>query len=150
MSHAARLRSQRGSALIVALFLITVVAALGIAAMRLSTDQSQAATLEVLQVRAVAAAHAGLEYWTRRATENTVCPPEPPIVFGPGDGFDGFRVAAQCVRIEAGTPAAPVVVYDITSVATHGTYGDSDFVRRTLTRRVSNMDPAGAGWQSSY
>jgi len=141
---------QRGSALLIALFLIVVVAALGIFAIRLEMDQRQTATLELLQARANLAAHAGLEYWTGRAF------PPPSLVpcanrqinFLAADRLDGFVVNASCTRIVMGAQ----VVYRISSTATHGVYGQRDFVRRTLTRTVTNMDTSGAnaGWQSIY
>jgi MSHA biogenesis protein MshP len=140
-------RNQQGSALLTALFLIVVVAALGVTAMRLGNDQRHTSTLEVLQMRATFAAHAGLEYWTRRAFANNNIPcSSDRINLNPGDRLDGFSVQASCTRIQMGTQ----VVYDITAVATHGVYGDPDFVSRRLRRRVTNMDPSNAGWQSGY
>jgi MSHA biogenesis protein MshP len=133
--------------LLTALFLIVVVAALGVAAMRLGNDQRHSSTLEVLQMRATFAAHAGLEYWTRRAFANNTIPcASDPINFNPGDRLDGFSVQASCTRIQMGAQ----VVYEITAEATHGVYGNPDFVRRSLRRRVTNMDPGNVGWQSSY
>jgi MSHA biogenesis protein MshP len=140
-------RHQQGSALLTALFLIVVVAALGVAAMRLGNDQRHSATLEVLQMRATFAAHAGLEYWTRRAFLNSNIPcSSDQINFNPQDRLDGFTVQASCTRIAMDALA----VYEITAVATHGAYGNPDYVRRSLRRRVTNMDPGNAGWQSTY
>jgi len=148
MRHCVKQARQRGSALMAALFLIVVVAALGVAAMRLGNDQRHSATLELLQIRAGAAANAGLEYWTRRAfVNNNIACTADTIAFDPLDRLDGFTVLASCVRIpmEAGS-----FVYYITAVATHGNYGEADYVRRTVTRRATNLDPANSGWQSIY
>src|SRR5688500_18950767 len=125
---------QRGSALLASLFLIIVVAALGIVAMRLGADQRKAATLELLQLRATTAAHAGLEYSTRLAFANNGAGCSQTIFFSAGDRLDGFSVRMICTQFQMGTQ----VVYDIFATATHGVYGQPDFVRRSLRRRVTN------------
>jgi MSHA biogenesis protein MshP len=139
---------QGGSALLAALFLIIVVAALGIFAMRLGMDQRKAASLELLQLRANTAAHAGLEYWTQRAraSNGTIGCSTDSITFLAADRLDGFQVQASCTRIPMGT----AVVYEISADAMHGVYGQPDFVRRTARRRVTDLDPANSGWQSTY
>ncbi|HEY8539917.1 MAG TPA: hypothetical protein VIL28_13695 [Steroidobacteraceae bacterium] len=131
-------RKQRGSALIAALFLIIVTAGLGLVAVRLGALQSQTTNLQLLQYRAEAAAHAGLEFWSHRVhsdpDHDLPCAPTN-VPLGGLAGFGGFTVTVDCVRIANGSS----FVYEVTSTATHGTFGDPSFVRRLATRRLTNI-----------
>jgi MSHA biogenesis protein MshP len=139
-SRVARLQSmppcrQRGSALIAALFMIIVVAGLGIVAMRLESDQRQTANLGLLEYRADAAAHAGLEFYTHVIVSSTPdCSPAPPPLSLPLD-LNGFAVFISCEQI---TDPAGNFIYEVTAEArsTAG-YGAADFVRRSLQRRIA-------------
>ena len=131
-------RKEQGSALVVALFLIVVVGALGVFAVRLQTDQTQSGNLQLLRYRAVAAAQSGLEYWSHQvATNNNIaCPPSPflQLNFGSTTGLNGFSVTVSCIRIVSGTSA----VYEVTADArNNANYGSADFVHRMLKRRIS-------------
>jgi hypothetical protein len=128
---------ERGSALIAALFLIIVVGGLGIVAMRLESDQRQAANLHLLEYRADAAAHAGLEFWTHVIVSSTpACPTrdDPESLTPPAD-LASFTVLLWCERI---TDPVGNFVYEVTAEAqaTSG-YGTANFVRRRLHRRVA-------------
>lgn len=133
----------RGFALVAALFLLVVASALGLFAMRLGAHQEQTASLQLGERRALAAAHAGLEYWSNRAFGNPSLPCGAPVslnlqAYAPNAGFDGYQVTVSCVRIASG----PQAVYEVTADAWSGTFGNPDFVRRSLTRRIGNI---GAG-----
>lgn len=131
---------QRGSALIAALFLIVVLAALGVFAARIGADQQQTANLQLLQYRALAAANTGLEFWANRAFNNPAIPCAATNLNLNGfSGLNGFIVTVTCVRIVSAAQA----VYEVTAVASSGAYGSLDFVRRTLTRRMTNISPPG-------
>lgn len=133
--------SERGSALLAALFLIVVVAALGAFAVRIGSDQQQTATLQLLQYRAVAAADAGLEVLAYLAASTfpapMACPaPAAPIV------ISDFDVTLNCFRSDL---EADDRVYVLTATATIRTaaYGSPDFVRRTRTRTVKSFPDTG-------
>lgn len=122
---------QRGSALIAAIFLIVVVAALGVFAARLSTSQSHATRLQLLQARAEAAATTGLEFASNRARAGAC-----------GDAqfvVDSFSIAVTCTQIPASPAAA--IAFELESTAFSGNYGQPDFVQRKATRRVSSIGP---------
>lgn len=131
-------RRSRGSALVIALFLIVVVGALGAFAVRSQTDQTQQSNLQLIRYRAAAAAQAGLEYWSYQvaANNNVPCPASPgsTINFGSTGGLNGFSVTVRCVRIVTG----PNAVYEVTATGrNNANYGSADFVQRTLERRIS-------------
>jgi MSHA biogenesis protein MshP len=130
-------RRQRGSALVIALFLIVVVGALGVFAVRSQTDQTQRGNLQLIRYRAAAAAQSGLEYWSYQvaANNNIACPISPlSLSFGNTTGLNGFSVTISCVRIVTGSNA----VYEVTATGRNSaSYGTADFVQRTITRRIS-------------
>jgi hypothetical protein len=127
----------------IALFLVIVVAALGVFAIRIGGTQQQTATLQLLGFQTEAAANAGLEAWAHAVfTAAPACPgvgtPGPLINIGsyPNTGLSGFTVRLDaCTRIASGTNW----VYDIRVSAERGTYGQPDFVRRVVSRRMSNI-----------
>lgn len=132
----------RGSALIAALFLIVVLAALGAFAVRVAGDQRQGATLQLLQYRAWAAAHAGLEFWSHRVAANPALsctvPPPPTLTFAGIPELQGFRVTLACTRIASGVGAE--AVYDVTAEAvSNANFGNPEFVRRQISRRITNI-----------
>src|SRR6202035_4825540 len=60
-------RQQSGFALIPALFLIVVLGALAVVAIRVGTGQQQAVTMSLQQARALSAAQAGIEWGAYQA-----------------------------------------------------------------------------------
>jgi MSHA biogenesis protein MshP len=145
--HAHRFnREQRGNALIAALFMIIVVASLGVFAMRIGSNQQQTANLSLLISRADAAAFSGLEYGARRARNGgQVC--------GALQAINGFNVIVSgcdtpVVHLVGGVPHNTYVLTSIATSATAG-YGNPDYVRRQMTRVVSDIPAAVADrWES--
>lgn len=138
MKRTCTFHRQRGVALIAALFLIVVVAALGAFAVRLHTDDQQIGTLQLLDYRANAAAHAGLEYAAARlanAGAGAQCSDvqTSAIYLGSHAGLSGFNVTVRCnwVDISAGR------VFELEATGSHGVFGTPDFARKTLTRRIA-------------
>ena len=127
--------AQEGMALIAALFMIIVVATLGVFALRIGANQQQTANLELLNYRAAAAAASGLEYGSNRAF-NGICAANPPLA------VSNFTVTVVCnpptVHVITGVNYS---VYYLSATAVQGVYGTPDFVQRTLTRRVTNIPP---------
>jgi Tfp pilus assembly protein PilX len=142
-SRSLRIRHpEQGSALVVALFVITVVAALGVIAIRLGGTQTQAASLEMDGYRAEYAARAGIEAFANRvfAAGAPPCPGTPAgIAIGDSAGNGNFVVSlTTCTRVASGAAA----VYEIEVEAQRGGFGEPNFVRRTVGRRISTI---GAG-----
>ncbi len=133
-------RRQQGAALIAALFLIVVVAALGTFAVRLHTDDQQIGTLQLLQYRAQAAAHAGAEYAAARlanagAAAGCADVQTTPIYLGGHTGFRGFSVTVQCDSVDEG---GGVRVFEIRATArSSGAFGSPDYVVSRITRRMA-------------
>jgi len=132
-----------GFALVAALFLIVVLAGLGLFAVHLSSAQQQSATLSLLGSRATAAANTGISYMATRAITggalacvNTTLPLNQ-------RALSGFTVNIVCAATSVTNPPAcaiaPCNVYEITATATYGTYGTPNFVSRSANRTVTNV-----------
>lgn len=148
-----RASRQRGFSLIMAIFLIVVLAALAAFAVQIAMSQYQAANVELLEARAQAAADTGIE-WAANRTTNVVpaafCAGAAPVsktftLTAQAQALKGFVVTVACTptphQIYIGGVAKPYELYTLTSTATSGSYGSADYVSRTVTRNVTNAPP---------
>jgi MSHA biogenesis protein MshP len=128
MSAAQTKRGDRGFALMLAVFLIVTLAAIGMYLVTVSTGQSQAVSQDVQGVRAYQAARAGLEWGTYRRLINASCAASTPLPFA-NAGLSGFCAVVTCSEV---TPVggeaeggATVHVYRITSTGCNATPCDA-------------------------
>lgn len=154
--HAARPpgcgRRQAGFSLVMAIFLIVVLAALAAFAVQIAMAQYETANVELLEARAQAAAAAGIEWGANLTLQAS------PVIFCAGTpasrtftltqgALNGFVVTVTCTptthQIYSGAPptAQNYEVYALKSTATYGSYGGPDYVARTVTRDVTNAPP---------
>jgi len=124
-------RRERGFALIAALFLVIVVALLGIMAVRIGISQQHATNVQLLTARATAAATSGLEYGLARAALGK-CAATPL-------SLSGFSVQVKCVGSVYVVDAVPYSVFRITATASFGAYGTAQFVQRRVERTLSTL-----------
>ena len=137
MSTRRNLSSQSGSALFAALFLLIVVGALGAYAVRLGVNAVHADSLQLLQVKAEAAAVSGLEFASNRAFGGSCAIGPTAVNLNVSPELRSFAVNVTCNSILSGAER----VYELSATATTGGYGSPDFVQRTLVRRVTNIPP---------
>jgi MSHA biogenesis protein MshP len=134
-------RAAGGFALIAAIFVILVLAALAMFAVRIGATQQQTADYALLNARAQLAADSGIEYGINQALVHGSCP-GPATTLNPGAaGLKGFTVRVTCTVTGHQIGAAPPTTYHayaLTSVAQLGTYGTSGYVARTATRMVND------------
>jgi len=129
-----RASRQRGMSLVVAIFLITVIASLAAFAVTVGTATRESENLQLQADRAMAAARAGAEWAAFRALRQTSCPGiGSPTMFNLNEGaLRGFRVTVTC---DPRGPA-PNTVYDIDSFAQWSNFGAPNYASRRLTKRV--------------
>jgi MSHA biogenesis protein MshP len=144
---------QAGFALVSAIFLLVILAGLGVAMVRLSTMQHQDSALDVQGVRAYQAARAGIEWGIfQRAANPTICSDAGVTTsFTPvGSTFTGFVVTVTCTTNNAlGGVSTQSVVIDSTAcnIPTAGGAcprdrtaspppASADFVQRTVQARL--------------
>jgi MSHA biogenesis protein MshP len=150
---------ERGFALIAAIFLLVIIAAMGAFAVSLSANAHATAAVAVMGARAYEAARAGVEWaaYQVRDPNNTLAPgatnlpdcfADTSLAMPPG--LDAFTVQVNCQRFPS-FGAAPnfheegyerMAVYVVTSTASFGTPGASDYVERRLEARIEKCkDP---------
>lgn len=124
----------KGFALVSAIFLLVVIAALGLFAVTISTTQQQTSVQDLLGSRAYQAAKAGIEWGAYKITKGgvTSCTafPQPSLA---GTQLSAFTVSITCsvsTHIEGGNSFS---VYQLTSIATTtGTVGSIGYFERQL------------------
>jgi MSHA biogenesis protein MshP len=128
---------QPGFALIPALFLIVVLGALAVVAIRVGTGQQQAVTMSLQQARALSAAQTGIEWGAYKAlgggcvvSSTCICLASTTLTLTEA-ALKGFSVIVTCsaVTFSTGTNKS----YVLNSTATSGLYGQPGYVRRIVS-----------------
>lgn len=127
--------TQRGAALVVAVFLIVVLALLAAVAVRLTAIQGHNVNLNLLGARALNAARTGIEWSAQRTLATGTCFSGSTTL---SEGaLNGFDVTVSCSQTSHAEGASTVTVFAITAFASNGTYGQPDYVSRRLSAVVS-------------
>ena len=131
---------QRGMSLVVAIFLITVIASLAAFAVTVGTATRESENLQLLADRALAAARAGSEWGAYRALVAGSCAS---TSFNLAQAaLRGFRVTVVCTQSSHSEGALPAYdVYDIDSTAEWSNFGAANYAYRQVTKRVSSAPP---------
>lgn len=129
-------RSEQGFSLVAAIFLIVVLAGLGVFAVRLGTIEQQTVTEGLRAAQAFHAARSGVAWASYRALNGGVCT-SATLDLSEG-GAAGFRVSVDCSKSThtEGTTTVHVYVFDVRAEA--GTYGGPDYVSRRLQAKVTD------------
>jgi MSHA biogenesis protein MshP len=125
---------ERGMSLVVAIFLITVIASLAAFAVTIGTATRESENLQLQADRALAAARAGVEWGAFRALVQTSCPgSNNPTVFNLNQAaLRGFRVTVTCQRLSIGATET----FEIVSFAQWSNFGAANYAYRRVVRRV--------------
>ncbi len=127
---------QRGFSLVSAIFLLVVLAGLGVYAVRLNTMQQQTVTAGLRAAEAFQAARTGAEWGAYRALNGGVCAA---ATLNLTEGATaGFRVSLQCSQSthSEGASTIHVFVFDVRAEA--GAYGGPDYVSRRLQTKITD------------
>lgn len=123
------LKNNFGFTLVQAIFIVVVLALLGVAMMRLIGVQSSTSIFALQGARAYQAARSGLEWGAARARIGNSCNGTMII--------EDFSVDVTCSSQSfTEGPVGPYDVYRIRSTATFATYGSPDFVSRRVEMKV--------------
>jgi MSHA biogenesis protein MshP len=128
--------SQRGFSIVTAIFLLVVLAALGVFAVRMNTLQQQGVTEGLRAAQAFHAARTGVEWAAYRALNGGACAPAT-LSLTEG-GTLGFTVTVACsvsTHVE-GTSTIHVWVFDVRAEA--GAFGGLDYVSRRLQSKITD------------
>lgn len=131
-----RRAAQNGFSLVPALFLLVVLAALGIVAVRLAGVQQQTVVLSMQSGRAYAAARSGVDWSAYQALNNSSCTAAT-ISLTEG-GLAGFTVETSCSSTSHAEGPNTVNVFVIDAFAWSGSYGSPDYVSRRIRSTVTD------------
>lgn len=126
--------TQRGFAIIAAIFLVVVLAALGAVMVTFSTVQQTTSALDLQGTRAYHAAKTGIEWGAYQALRNGGCSG---ATISPGGTLAGFSVAVACTQYVTTEAGNTVMLTQITATATQGTVGSPTYSERQLKATVS-------------
>jgi len=136
MSRTSRFAPQRGFSIVAAIFLLVVLAALGVFAVRINTLQQQGVTEGLRAAQAFHAARTGVEWAAYRALNGGTCAPAT-LSLTEG-GTQGFTVTVACsvsTHVE-GTSTIHVWMFDVRAEA--GAFGGPDYVSRRLQSKITD------------
>lgn len=131
-------RSQRGMSIVVAIFLIVVIASLSAFAVSVGDATGRSTSLHLQADRALAAARAGSEWAAYQALVQNQCAPGSTTLNLDQGALRGFRVTVTCRRSNHNEGATNYSVFDVSSFAQSGNFGDVDYASRTVVSRFSN------------
>ncbi len=131
-----RTTKQSGFSLVSALFLLVVLATLGIVAVRLTGVQQQTVVLAMQSGRAYAAARAGVDWSSYQALVNASCASSTLTLTEAG--LAGFSVDTSCSSTTHSEGPNTVRVYVIDAFAWSGSYGTPDYVSRRIRSTVTD------------
>jgi MSHA biogenesis protein MshP len=112
--------NQRGFAMIAAIFLLVVLAGLGVGMANFSLLQHTSSAMDVQGARAYQAARAGIEWGLYQSLVLTLATcPAGPTSFVPATAptLAGFTVTVTCVTTTNASAVPPVTVMQLTSIA---------------------------------
>ena len=130
-------RHQGGFALVVAIFIVVVLAYLGVMMVTIGGMQRATASAATQGTRAYYAARSGIEWGAYHAMA-TDCTAATGGFALSAAGLNGFAVNVQCTETQHKERGTTYRVAVITSTATYGSFGNADYVSRTLQATVTN------------
>jgi MSHA biogenesis protein MshP len=130
------MNAQRGFSLVSAVFLLVVLAALGVYAVRINTMQQQTVTAGLRAAQAFQAARTGVSWGAYRSLATGACVSGTlNLTEGATSGFTVTVACTQSTHTE-GASTVRVYVFDVRAVA--GAYGGPDYVSRRLQTKITD------------
>lgn len=127
---------QHGFSLVSAVFLLVVLAGLGVYAVRLNTLQQQTVTAGLRGAQAFHAARAGVAWGAYTALNGGGCGTST-LNLTEGAAA-GFRVAVQCTERTHTEGASTIRVFVFNVRAEGGVYGGPDYVSRRVQTKITD------------
>lgn len=122
---------QRGFGLVLAVFVLVVLAALGAYILTLGGMQHQTSMLTLQQTRALNAARSGIEWGAYRAVTDGNCSPATTLSLTAA-GVADFTVEVSCTQTQHQEGGKTIDLFVIDASATAGAYGSADYVSRHI------------------
>jgi MSHA biogenesis protein MshP len=148
---------QRGFSIVTAIFLIVVLALLGVYIVSITGLQQSGQQVDLQGVRAYQAARAGIEWAAYQALDpnNTLnpatcgtafvtCPASPTTLPALAGSLSPFTVTVTCGETATTEGGREIRVFAITSTASTGTVGTTGYVNRQLQATLSKCHDSTA------
>jgi MSHA biogenesis protein MshP len=116
MNQILRIRRQAGVGIVTAIFLLVVLAGLGVAMVGIYTSQQSSANLDLQGARAYQAARAGLEWGIFQRLRNKSCLGSTRIDMPQGTSLSGFTVYVSCEAQGTGDLTRFVITSDACNI----------------------------------
>ena len=131
-------RLQDGFSLITAIFLLVIVAGLVVYMTNIRVVQQTTLVYGVQGAQATQAARSGIEWGIFQSIVNGSCAGSTSFT---DPAFAGFNIEVQCGQTTHTEGATPIDTYQLTAIASTGTYGSLDYVQRRIQATVSQDPP---------
>ena len=129
-------RRQRGFALVVAIFLLVVLASLGVYIVKISGVQHATVNLALMGARAFEAARTGIEWGAFQALDSGACTTT--TLNLTEAGLAGFAVDVTCTTTSHTETGTTYNLFVIAVEARSGAYGTPDYVSRRMQASVTD------------
>lgn len=129
--RAGRHRRDRGFGLVMAIFVLVVLATSGLAMVSLAGVQRRTASLSLQALRAGQAARSGLQWAVHNAVVSGACPASTTLTLTEG-GLQGFTVQVRCTSTTHVEAATTSTIFEIDAVGEYGAFGSADYARRRV------------------
>lgn len=139
-----RRRDQRGMSLVAAIFVVVVLAALAVFAVRVGAAGQQDADTALMSERALAAARAGFEFGAYRALSvpPTPCAARPTIAAPVTINLTQSSLSGFSATVSWGCRdhvlSSQYQTFRISVLAQRGTYGTAGYVAQRITKNLTN------------
>lgn len=130
----------KGFALLSAIFLLVVIAALGLFAVTISTTQQQSSVMDALGSRAYQAAKTGIEWGSYQITKSGgACVASTILIMPAGTQLSAFTVTVECtVSTQYTEGVNTFYVYQLKATAKTGVVGSANYFERQLQIAIKN------------
>ena len=128
---------KNGFGLIVAVFVLLVLASAGAMMVNLSGTQRKTTVLALYGDRAYRAAASGIEWGVHQSLSLSACPATTTLSLNEG-GLQGFEVDVSCTSSEHSEGGVTSNTYELTAIAEYGVYGGGDYVRRRVMGTITD------------
>ena len=127
---------REGFTLIGAIFLLVVLSSAGAFMLNLGGVQRTTATFALMGVRSYYAARSGVEWAVYQAIDDPATCPAGAFPLTEG-GLAQLDVTVTCTSADHVENVTTIRIFHITSVATHGSFGDPHYVSRRMEAKVA-------------
>ncbi|HHA18428.1 MAG TPA: pilus assembly protein MshP [Methylophaga sp.] len=136
-------RRQQGFSLVMALFILIVLASLGLYMVTISGTQQQSVNYTLLSARAYQAARSGIEWGIYQTINNGDCSGFPRTIDFSDNGLNGFQTVISCNLGNYQEKGDSFNIYHLTAASETDTasLGDLSYVSREIVITVTDVTP---------